>query len=137
MQCKCTYHDRYLAHELVNGVYNLFAKEAGATTVVNPSTDAMMMSKLGDARSRLLFPGNNAQAEEMRNRLDTLTTILASQQTKDDIYRTRAAINTLLESVPNALAGLIDKVDLIATFPSDVLWIDVGIVHPTASSYLP
>ena len=26
--------------------------------------------------------------------------------------------------------------DLIATFPSDVLWIDVGIVHPTASSYL-
>ena len=26
VQCKCTYHDRYLAHELVNGVYNLFAK---------------------------------------------------------------------------------------------------------------
>ena len=26
---------------------------------------------------------------------------------------------------------------MIATFPSDVLWIDVGVVHPTAKSHLP
>ena len=46
--CKATYHDRYLAHELVNRVYADFGKEAGGTAVVNPSTDAMMVCKYGD-----------------------------------------------------------------------------------------
>lgn len=134
--CPGSYGARHAAHERLNRVYAAFIREAGHEAIVNPSTSTMMEGSLGDAHARLLFPkaptaAAKDKAEKLACALLASAIVGGSEAAK---RQADATIRKLTSECSDSHKGL--RVDCIAELPRTQLWIDVGVVHPTAASKL-
>ena len=134
ISCPACFGLRHAAHERINKVYAAFARESGSEVNFNPSTD-LMMGGLYGAAARVLFPKHPTPA-----RINTANTLLAALRdaSSSNGPATRAAGQTaaaaIIANAPRKQEGL--RVDCIIQLNNHLLWLDIGVVHPTAASKL-
>jgi hypothetical protein len=134
ISCPSCFAPRHAAHERINKVYAQFAREAGAEVNYNPSTNLMLGNQYGDA-ARMLFPKKSTPA-----RIQAATALLKALKlyasSPDPLVRAEAQkdIAAIMAQCPKNLEGL--RVDCIIRTRANLLWLDIGVVHPTAYSKL-
>jgi hypothetical protein len=121
-------------------LYAAFIRESDHEAIVNPSTATMMESNLTSEHARILFPKVATAAAKVRAGILQSAFALAAKNDDSATPAEREGAESVIREMLAQCApstytkGL--RVDCIAELPSAQLWIDVGIVHPTAASKL-
>jgi hypothetical protein len=134
ISCPACFGLRHAAHERINKVYASFAREAGAEVHYNPSTDLMMGSQYGDC-ARILFPKHPTPSRTLAAS-QLLAALHSASSSLDSATRLagQARVVQIIAQCPKKQEGL--RVDTIISLDSHLLWLDIGVVHPTAPSKL-
>jgi hypothetical protein len=134
ISCSSCFGLRHAAHERINKVYANFAREAGAEVNFNPSTDLMMAHQYGEC-AKILFP-KLPNLSRVQAAKDLIAALTAASSSNDPATRNDAQVRVaqIIGQCPNSLEGL--RVDCIIRLTNQLLWLDIGVVHPTAPSRL-
>ena len=132
--CPSSFGARHAAHERINRVFAKFIRKAGCEAIVNPSTRAMLGEHFDDAAARILFPRIPTEAAKKDAEVLKSAFHLAETTTGSAREAAQECIRRMAENCARKHEGL--RVDCIAELSNSLLWIDVGIVHPTARSKL-
>ena len=132
--CPSSFGARHAAHERINRVFAKFIRKAGCEAIVNPSTRAMLGEHFDDAAARILFPRIPTEAAKKDAEVLKSAFHLAETTTGSAREAAQECIRRMVENCARKHEGL--RVDCIAELSNSLLWIDVGIVHPTARSKL-
>jgi hypothetical protein len=134
ISCPACFALRHAAHERINKVYAKFARLAGCEVDYNPSTNLMMANQYGDY-ARMLYP-KKPTPDRIRLAAALKLATMHAATSKDPLVREAAAkqVAILVGQCPIKLEGL--RVDCIIRTSLRTLWLDIGIVHPTAKSRL-
>ena len=131
--CRSAAKARYALHTNICRTIAHFARRAGASVSLEPSTKSLLLNTLTKDQCRVLFPKKPSRvSRELTAKLGQLITKVATMAPgplKDEAAR---EAERFAANIPFGTKGL--RIDIDIEFNDCSLWIDAAGIHPTATS---
>ena len=131
--CRSAAKARYALHTAICRTIAHFARRAGASVSLEPSTKSLLLNTLTKDQCRVLFPKKpSCVSRDLTAKLGRLITRVATMAPgprKDEAVR---EAEQFAANIPFGTKGL--RTDIDIGFNDCSLWIDAAGIHPTATS---